>query len=156
MNEELQSTNEELETINDELRQRTLQLNDVNAFLETILSSLRLSVAVLDRSLKVQIWNAQSEEIWGLRSAEAEGEFFLGLDIGLPVDRLKHTLRAALDGRGEREELTLQATNRRGRPITCSVTILPMGGLEEPSGVILLMQELSGEAAETAAAGDMA
>jgi two-component system, chemotaxis family, CheB/CheR fusion protein len=155
-NEELQSTNEELETINDELRQRTLQLNDVNAFLETILSSLRLSVAVLDRSLKVQIWNAQSEEIWGLRSAEAEGEFFLGLDIGLPVDRLKHTLRAALDGRAEREELTLQATNRRGRPITCSVTILPMGGLEEPSGVILLMQELSGEAAETAAAGDMA
>ena len=34
MNEELQSTNEELETINDELRQRSVELNEVNDFLE--------------------------------------------------------------------------------------------------------------------------
>ena len=40
MNEELQSTNEELETMNDELRHRTLELNEINAFLETILTTI--------------------------------------------------------------------------------------------------------------------
>ena len=50
MNEELQSTNEELETMNDELRQRTFELNEVNAFLETILTTIGLAVAVLDRT----------------------------------------------------------------------------------------------------------
>ena len=50
MNEELRSTNEELESINDELRDRTSELNDVNDFLESILTSLGVAVAVLDRS----------------------------------------------------------------------------------------------------------
>ena len=59
MNEELQSTNEELETMNEELRHRTQEVNDVNAFLETILGTIGLAVAVLDRSQRVQIWNGQ-------------------------------------------------------------------------------------------------
>jgi hypothetical protein len=41
MNEELQSTNEELQTINDELRLRTTELNQANAFLNSILGSLK-------------------------------------------------------------------------------------------------------------------
>ena len=45
MNEELQSTNEELQTLNDELRQRGQELTRVNAFMATILSSLRRSCA---------------------------------------------------------------------------------------------------------------
>ena len=49
MNEELQSTNEELETMNEELRHRTRELNEVNGFLETILTTIGLAVAVLDR-----------------------------------------------------------------------------------------------------------
>ena len=57
MNEELQSTNEELETINDELRERTGELNQVNEFLEAILTSLGLGVAVLDAQQRVQVWN---------------------------------------------------------------------------------------------------
>jgi len=146
MNEELQSTNEELQTINDELRERTAQLDEVNAFLETILRSLKLSVVVLDRQLQVQIWNALSTELWGLRPEEVEGEHFLGLDIGLPVDELKGVLRACLDGRTDREELVVAATNRRGRPIECDVTALPMhAGSDHVTGVILLMQELSPE-----------
>jgi two-component system CheB/CheR fusion protein len=64
-NEELQSTNEELETINDELRQRTVDLNEVNAFLESILLSLHAGVAVLDRELRVSAWNEQATELWG-------------------------------------------------------------------------------------------
>ena len=40
MNEELQSSNAELETMNEELRHRTREVNDVNGFLETILSTI--------------------------------------------------------------------------------------------------------------------
>ena len=68
MNEELQSTNEELETINDELRERTGELNSVNEFLEAILTSLGVAVAVLDRQQRVQVWNRGAEELWGLRA----------------------------------------------------------------------------------------
>jgi two-component system CheB/CheR fusion protein len=141
-NEELQSTNEELETINDELRQRTLELNEVNAFLETILTSMGVGVAVVDRSLAVQVWNAHSSELWGLRSDEAEGESLLSLDLGLPVEKLSGALRAVLDGES-RVELRVEATNRRGHPIDCRIVALPLsvdGG--DVSGTILLMEEL--------------
>jgi two-component system CheB/CheR fusion protein len=143
-NEELQSTNEELETINDELRQRTLELNEVNAFLETILTSMGVGVVVLDRSLAVQVWNAHSSELWGLRSEEAEGEnvLGLGLDLGLPVEKLSGALRDVLNGES-RVELRVEATNRRGRPIDCRIVALPLSvDGHGVSGAILLMEEL--------------
>src|SRR5205807_7215758 len=83
MNEELHSANEELETMNDELRHRTLELNDMNTFLETILATIGLAVAVLDRQQHVQIWNGQAYDLWGLASEEVEDQNFLGLDFGL-------------------------------------------------------------------------
>jgi two-component system, chemotaxis family, CheB/CheR fusion protein len=150
-NEELQSTNEELETMNDELRQRTLELNEVNGSLEMILASLGVAVVVLDRNAVVQIWNAQAEDLWGLRAEEAVGQHFLGLDIGLPVEQLKAPLREALDDETFRGELTLPATTRRGRTIACHVSCLPLSVNEhEPTGVILLM-ERRGESATAAA-----
>jgi two-component system CheB/CheR fusion protein len=148
MNEELQSTNEELETINDELRQRTLELNEVNAFLETILTSMGVAVVVLDRNLTVQVWNAYSADLWGLRSDEVEGQNLLNLDVGLPVHQLRMPLRKILrDGDG-RTELVLEATNRRGRAIECRVVAMPLGvDGEEVSGAILLMEEVSAQPA---------
>src|SRR5262249_21763870 len=143
MNEELQSTNEELETINDELRQRTLELNEVNAFLETILTSMGVAVVVLDRNLQVQVWNAHSADLWGVRADEAEGQNLLTLDLGLPVERLKTPLRTVLNGGESRVELMLDATNRRGRAIECRVIALPLSvDGQEVSGAILLMEEL--------------
>jgi two-component system CheB/CheR fusion protein len=141
MNEELQSTNEELETINDELRTRTLELNEANAFLETILESMGAAVAVLDGRQTVQIWNGHAEDLWGLRVDEAVGQHILSLDIGLPLDQLRPGIRAALEGVDGRGTIALQATNRRGRPITCTVTMLPLvvAG-DEVSGAILLME----------------
>jgi two-component system CheB/CheR fusion protein len=143
-NEELQSTNEELQTINDELRERTLELNEVNAFLETILTSMGIAVVVLDRNLTVRVWNAQSADLWGLRSEEAEGEGLLGLDVGLPVDQLAAPLREVLRNGGSRVELVLDATNRRGRTIDCRVIALPLTvDGQDVSGAILLMEEIS-------------
>jgi two-component system CheB/CheR fusion protein len=142
MNEELQSTNEELETINEELRQRTLELNDVNAFLEAILTSLGAAVVVLDRSQVVQIWNAHSTDMWGLRPEEAEGQHLYALDVGLPVEELRGPIRACLDGESRGEEAVLEAVNRRGRSFDCSVRVMPMRRQnEEIGGVILVMDE---------------
>jgi two-component system, chemotaxis family, CheB/CheR fusion protein len=125
MNEELQSTNEELEAINDELHQRTDELNEVNAFLETVLASLSEGVVVIDGELRVQAWNDAAQELWGLRREEVTGQHFLNLDIGLPVDQLRSSMRATLAG-DQPEELTVEAVNRRGRTIRCRLRFAPL------------------------------
>ncbi|MBV8954378.1 MAG: PAS domain-containing protein [Solirubrobacterales bacterium] len=142
MNEELHSANEELETMNEELRHRTLELNDMNSFLETILSIIGLAVAVLDRQQQVQIWNGQAYELWGLASAEVEGQNLFALDFGLPVESLRPQVRAALSGASPREEVLLEATNRRGRAFSCRVTLLPLGSDNDglTSGLIMMME----------------
>ena len=144
MNEELQSSNEELETMNEELRHRTDELNDVNAFLETILATIGLAVAVLDRNQRVQIWNSNARELWGLTAEEAEDEHLLALDIGLPVDKLRQQVRDTLTGRSQREEVIVEATNRRGKPFMCRVTLLPLGNTGDGavSGVIMMMEDV--------------
>jgi two-component system CheB/CheR fusion protein len=143
MNEELQSTNEELQTINDELRQRSDSLNEVNAVLEAMFASLRWGVAVLDRELRVLVWNRQAEDLWGVRADEAQGQHFLSLDVGLPIAQITQPIRACLAGSLEQHESTLAALNRRGRTIACTTTILPLvaRGGDRPRGVIVLMEE---------------
>jgi two-component system CheB/CheR fusion protein len=145
MNEELQSTNEELETMNDELRHRTLELNEMNAFLETILTTIGLAVAVLDRRQYVQIWNGQARELWGLSSEEASDQHLFALELGLPVDRLKSPLRAVLSEGSSREEAVLDAVNRRGEAFQCRVLCMPLtaDGNGEVSGVIVLMEPVA-------------
>jgi len=141
MNEELQSTNEELETMNDELHQRTDELNQINAFLESILGSLRHAVVVLDRELRVQAWNEHATDMWGLRAEEVEGEHFLNLDIGLPVEHIAVMLRGCLANQGN-GSIELDATNRRGRAIRCVVSCSPLYGAgEDVRGVIVQMEE---------------
>jgi two-component system CheB/CheR fusion protein len=145
MNEELQSTNEELETINDELRDRTAELNRVNDFLEAILGSLGIAVAVLDAGQRVQVWNHRAEDLWGLREDEALEQHFLSLDIGLPTDAVAPALRAVLQGGSDREAAELEAVNRRGRKIRCETTVLPLisprSADHDVTGAIVLMQD---------------
>jgi len=148
MNEELQSTNEELETINDELRERSHELNEVNAFLETILSSMGVAVIVVDREQRVQIWNGESTELWGMRADEAQGKHLFGLDIGLPLDGVRTALRQVLAGDQERAAVEVEAHNRRGRTMRVRVTLLPMGVAPgDVTGVILLTAPLEGNGA---------
>ena len=144
MNEELQSTNDELETINDELRDRTGELDHVNEFFEAILTSLAVGVAVVDRTHRVQVWNHHAEELWGLRRDEAVDRHLLSLDVGLPLEQVAVALRSVVSGASDRERAVLDAINRRGRPIKCVTTILPLrdvgsdGGLR---GAIVLMED---------------
>jgi two-component system CheB/CheR fusion protein len=145
MNEELQSTNEELETINDELNQRTDELNQTNLFLESILGSLDAGVVVLDAQLRINAWNEGAHELWGLRGDEVQGQHFMNLDIGLPVEKLRTPLRKLLAGERVDQPVTVEATNRRGRPISCRVRLSPLAdGDALPRGAILFMEPNDG------------
>ncbi len=146
MNEELQSTNEELTTINDELRVRSDELNQVNAFLESILTSLRGGVVVVDNDLRVLAWSTRAQELWGLREEEALGKPLLSLDIGLPVERLKQAMMASLAGAlAPGTEFTLDAINRRGKQIQCRVVIYQLlNATKQLRGLILVMDQLDG------------
>jgi two-component system CheB/CheR fusion protein len=139
MNEELQSTNEELETANSELRERGMALDTVNGFLEAIMASLHSAVVVLNRDLAVRAWNRTAEDLWGLRADEVEESNFLNLDIGLPVDQLRPSIRAVLSGTSDGSEQRLQAVNRRGRTIECTVRISPLRDGDDVVGAILVM-----------------
>ena len=154
-NEELQSTNEELETMNEELQsdergarddqrraaRRGLELDRVNAFLESVLTSLRTGVIVLDSDQRVKVWNEQAEDMWGLRASEADGQHLMSLEIGLPVEKLKAPVRAALSGQTDGQHVVeLEAVNRFGKKMTCRVTAMPLAVGGGNTGVVLLME----------------
>jgi two-component system CheB/CheR fusion protein len=141
MNEEMQSTNEELQTINDELGQRTSELNQLNAFLESIWAGLGGAVVVLDPDLRVLVWNHGSEDLWGVRQEEVQGQHFLNLDIGLPVDQVRPALRQAMSAKDGSRSTMVDATNRRGRRVRCRVTCSPLVGDDKSvRGVIVVVE----------------
>src|SRR3954447_13425018 len=148
MNEELQSTNDELEVVNREQQSRTADLDRVNMFLEGILGSLGVGVVVIDRGQRVQVWNASSSDLWGLRPDEVEGNPLDSLDITLPRDELREPVEMALGADGRPAEVTVDAVTRRGRSFRCWVRVMPLrDGGGEPYGAILLMadRELAGD-----------
>ncbi len=150
VNEELQSTNEELQTTNEELRQRTDELGRTNLFLEAILASVRTGVVVVDPTFDIHVWSDRAQDLWGLRADEVQGQSFLSLDCGLPVEQLKGSMRAVLSGEANSQELMLDARNRRGQAIRCRVMCTPLLGVrKEIAGVVLLMEEEKAENEES-------
>ena len=142
MNEEMQATNDELQTTNDELGQRTTELNQLNSFLESIWAGLDGAVAVLDPDLQVLVWNHGSEDLWGVRQEEVQGQHFLNLDIGLPIDQVRPALRAAMSDEHRAQSILIEATNRRGRAVTCRVTCTPLLDSDKTlRGVIMVVVE---------------
>jgi two-component system CheB/CheR fusion protein len=141
MNEELQSSNEELETMNEELRIRTTELNNVNELVDSMLETLGMGVAVLDRELRVTMWNEHAKKLWGLDAADVRGHHFLNLDVGLPVQKLHDALRASLAGTSDPGEQVVQARDRAGNDIVCRVLCRPLqAARDQVGGVIVLMQ----------------
>ena len=140
MNEELQSTNDELHTINDTLRERSVELDDARTFLESLLNSVRLGLVVVDREMKVVVWNRGCEELWGLRADETTGQVVTTLDIGLPMETIRPLIGNAFVDPDHPGESVVEAINRRGRPIQVRVICT---GFQTPglgvSGALLLM-----------------
>jgi two-component system, chemotaxis family, CheB/CheR fusion protein len=143
MNEELQSTNDELQSINEQLRISTTQLDEANSLLQAVLTALQSGVAVIDRDLRIRMWNRRAEDLWGLRSDEAIGQHFLNLDIGLPFEQVRPLLRRALGDHAEAGETAIEAVNRRGRPVLIRVACTPLGpqnGGPPGEGAIVVME----------------
>ena len=145
MNAELQSANDELQTSNEQLRDRTLEITDLNTFLDSILGSLEAAVIVLDRDFNVQVWTRQAHELWGLRADETVGQHLLNFDGGLPTAELQPWLRAVITG--EQTAIVgrqLRAVNRRGRPVNLRVTVTALQtGSDLPAGALILMEDVS-------------
>lgn len=147
MNEELQTTNEELQSLNDELRTRSVDADTLTAYLQSVFSSLRSAVVVIDSDYRVRVWNRGAEDLWGVRSEEAVGASFLSLDIGLPVAELVQPLRAAITGQHGDLVKTIRSTTRRGKTIDCQVSVTPLKPSDgRSSGVILFMDDAANAA----------
>jgi len=161
-NEELQSTNEELETLNEELESTNAELQTINAdvaahsqevqrlntLLLAVTGNIEVGAAVLDRELRVQLWNERAADLWGMRSDEVVGHSFFDLDIGLPAELLRGLIQAGMGGRPQHDELVVSATTRKGRRIRCRVLAHTIGDGGRPAGVVVVMQELKAEKTE--------
>lgn len=142
MNEELHSTNDELQTINDALRDRSADLDEVNEFLESVLTSIRAGLVVIDPEMRIKAWNRGAEDLWGVRRDEAEGTHLLNLDIGMPLTELRQAVREALTDPGFSVSLTVDAINRRGRGAVIRVFCSALRGTDGKSqGALLMMEE---------------
>ncbi|HEX4214695.1 MAG TPA: CheR family methyltransferase [Candidatus Dormibacteraeota bacterium] len=147
MNEELESTNSELQAINGELRQRSDEFEDINAFMESVLTSLRLGVAVVNNDLRVKMWHGKAEDLWGLRPGEVYDEPLMNLDVGLPLDQVKRLVQNTIGRPDEVHELLADAVNRRGRRIRCRIVGSTLT-IEGKTGAVLLMEEVKDDGAE--------
>lgn len=142
MNEELQSTNDELHTINDTLRERSIELDDARTFLDSLVNSVHLGLVVVDREMRVVVWNRGCEDLWGLRADETVGSVLTGLDIGLPMDNVRSLIGNAFVDPERPGEALVGAVNRRGRPTNVRVVCT---GFQAPgdggvNGALLLME----------------
>jgi two-component system CheB/CheR fusion protein len=142
MNEELQSTNSELQSINTELRDRTDQFDKSSTFMERVLSSLRVGVMVVDESMRVQLWNNRSTDMWGLRAEEVIGESLLSLDIGIPVKDVAALVTECFADSSPAER-TVAARDRRGRDILCRMMCARLDG--PSSGAVVTMESVVGD-----------
>jgi two-component system CheB/CheR fusion protein len=152
MNEELQSSNEELETMNEELRLRTGELNRATVLVESMLASLGVGVAVVDRDLRVQMWNDRARDLWGVDIDQVRGRHLFNLDIGLPVGELRAALRASVAG-AKSEEQRLHARDRRGRDVVCRVRTAPLADVSGAVAGAIVMMEVKEAAGGEAGTG---
>jgi two-component system, chemotaxis family, CheB/CheR fusion protein len=141
MNEELQSTNDELHTINDALRERSLELDEAKTFFDSLVNSIRLGMVVVDREMRVVVWNRGCEELWGLRSDEATGATLASLDFGLPLQNVKPLIGRAFVDPDSTDEAIVDAVNRRGKAARIRVTCTAFrSGETSVDGALLLME----------------
>ena len=142
LNEELESTNAELNSINSDLQMRTTEVERLNTLLLAVTGNIEVGAAVLDKSMRVQVWNERAADLWGVRSDEVIGNSFFDLDIGLPAEELRALISSGAGGRHLHDELVVTATTRKGRAIRCRVMAHAIGNGDRPAGVVVVMEEL--------------
>jgi two-component system CheB/CheR fusion protein len=141
LNEELQSTNDELHAINDALGERSLELEEAKAFADSVVNSIHYGMVIVDREMRVIVWNRGCEDLWGVRSDEVTGQLLVSLDIGLPFDDIKPLLGKAFVDPDITAETVIDAVNRRGRAAKIRVMCTGFRSANgSASGAMLLME----------------
>lgn len=126
--------------MNEELRERTDEALEINSFTSSILWSIEEAIVVVDRELRVSTWSRAARELWGLAEEEVAGDYFLNLDIGVPVVELREPIRRVLSSE-DQQPVSLEGHDRRGRPVRCEVSLSQLRThLGEVTGVILVME----------------
>jgi two-component system CheB/CheR fusion protein len=100
-------------------------------------------VVVIDREFRILLWNDRATDLWGLRSDEVVGRSLFGLDIGLPVEDMRQPIQEVwLGAKPDAGEITLDATNRRGKAVRIRVSgSLSQAAQARPQCLVLLMEE---------------
>jgi two-component system CheB/CheR fusion protein len=99
-------------------------------------------MVVVDREMRVVVWNRGCEELWGLRSDETVGHPLSSLDIGFPTDAVKPLIGKAFVDPEITEETVVDAVTRRGRQARIRVTCTAFRATTEGggNGALLLME----------------
>jgi two-component system CheB/CheR fusion protein len=153
-NEELQSTNEELETtvaelqsintelatMNTELERRTLELNEADAFHQSIMNAMDRAAIVLDPNLRVRTWNGNAARMWGLRREDAVNRDFLSLPIGAGPMLTRDAVRRVVASR-RTESVGDVPYHRDGDERKTTVVLTP---LVSPQGELIGVLALAG------------
>lgn len=90
--EELQSTNEELIIVNQELLEKQDQLNAARYYAESIVSTIREPLVILDRSLSIKTANASFYKKFNADEQETEGKLFYEIQNNQWDDELMRSL----------------------------------------------------------------
>ncbi len=95
--EELQSTNEEIVIVNNELLDRNEQLNSGRIYTESIINTIRDSVIVMDKELKVKRATTGFYSKFQVTEQETVGQYFYELGNGQwNIPALRHLLENVL------------------------------------------------------------
>ncbi len=91
--EEMESSNEELLTINQELQMRNEQLAEIQEYSEAVFTTIRESLLILDKNLRVKNANSTFYKTFGATEEETEGKLLYALGNGQwNIPRLKELL----------------------------------------------------------------
>jgi two-component system CheB/CheR fusion protein len=133
--------NDELQLSNSSLRDQQNEVERLNRFMAAVLGSMNSGVVVVDADMQIRAWNSRAEDLWGVRTEEALGEHLLNLDIGLPMEQLRQSLRSHLgDAELPPTAVLLDAVNRRGKPLVVRVTLTHIhdNGEARPAAMIVM------------------
>jgi PAS domain S-box-containing protein len=136
--EELQSTNEELTTLNEELRNRNLELGTLNNDLLNVLSSVNISMVILDNDLRIRRFTPAAETAFNIIPTDV-GRPISDLHSGIIVDNLRELILEAIDSISTKEQ---EVQDREGG--WHSLRIRPYRTMDNKiDGVVLTLVDIS-------------
>lgn len=142
-NEELQATNEELTTVNEELNQKSAELESAWQALDNVRNSLADALVVVDRGLRVMLWNPAAEDVFHW-SDDPTGSDVTGLPRAVNLPHFRRDLQRVLAS-GEAVEREVRGRQRRSREARIwRLRLLPyLDARQSIEGVIVALSEVT-------------